>query len=152
MGGCAPLAKFHLDPSNRLATIHQRYRQTDRQDRQRTNSIARTVLQIVAQKSVKISQSYSQTQNVMFFMVHCVHFANTSETILLSTTYNYHRLRHLWTTYSWHFHTCRPKSNLFSRLSAGSLPHCMVVMSVKHKGTEKFVCKSKRRYAKNVTY
>jgi len=23
-------AKFHLDPSNRLATIHQRYRQTDR--------------------------------------------------------------------------------------------------------------------------
>jgi len=27
------LAKFHLDPSNRLATIHQRYRQTDRTDR-----------------------------------------------------------------------------------------------------------------------
>ena len=26
-------AKFHLDPSNRLATIHQRHRQTDRQDR-----------------------------------------------------------------------------------------------------------------------
>jgi len=24
-------AKFHLDPSNRLATIHQRHRQTDRQ-------------------------------------------------------------------------------------------------------------------------
>jgi len=24
-------AKFHLDPSNRLATVHQRYRQTDRQ-------------------------------------------------------------------------------------------------------------------------
>jgi len=24
-------AKFHLDPSNRLATIHQRDRQTDRQ-------------------------------------------------------------------------------------------------------------------------
>jgi len=23
-------AKFHLDPSNRLAKIHQRYRQTDR--------------------------------------------------------------------------------------------------------------------------
>jgi len=60
IGGCAPLgeeelgpiwynvvraeaylhAKFHLDPSNRLATIHQRYRQadrqTDRQDRQTT--------------------------------------------------------------------------------------------------------------------
>jgi len=24
-------AKFHLDPSNRLATVHERYRQTDRQ-------------------------------------------------------------------------------------------------------------------------
>jgi len=52
-------AKFHLDPSNRLATVHQRYtdRQTgqpDRQDRQRTDSIGRTVLQTVAQKSKKI--------------------------------------------------------------------------------------------------
>jgi len=29
-------AKFHIEPSNRLATIHQRYRQdiTDRTDRQ----------------------------------------------------------------------------------------------------------------------
>jgi len=24
-------AKFHLDPSNRLATVHERHRQTDRQ-------------------------------------------------------------------------------------------------------------------------
>jgi len=48
LGGCAPLgegelgrvvaraeaylhAKFHLDPFNRLATVHERYRQTDRQ-------------------------------------------------------------------------------------------------------------------------
>ena len=64
IGGCAPLgegelgphltqrghgrclraeaylhAKFHLDPSNRVATMHQRYRQTDRtgQDRQTTD-------------------------------------------------------------------------------------------------------------------
>ena len=36
-------AKFHLDRSNRLATIHQRHRQ-DRQDRQRSDSIGRTVL------------------------------------------------------------------------------------------------------------
>ena len=49
-------AKFHLDPFNRLATVHQRHRQTDRtwtrQDRtgQRTDSIGRTVLQTVAQK------------------------------------------------------------------------------------------------------
>jgi len=25
-----PHAKFHLDPSNRLATVHEHYRQTDR--------------------------------------------------------------------------------------------------------------------------
>jgi len=45
-------AKFHLDPSNRLATIHQRHRQdrTGQTDRQRSDSIGRTVLQTVAQK------------------------------------------------------------------------------------------------------
>jgi len=46
-------AKFHFDPSNRLATVHERHRRTDRQtghDRQRTDSIGRTVLQMVAQK------------------------------------------------------------------------------------------------------
>ena len=26
-------AKFHLDPSNRLATVHQRYRQTGQADK-----------------------------------------------------------------------------------------------------------------------
>jgi len=49
------LAKFHLDLSNRLATIHQRLRQTDRQtghDRQRMDSIGRTVLQTVAKKKL----------------------------------------------------------------------------------------------------
>jgi len=75
LGGCAPLGEgelgphltqcgqgrglpacpvFHLDPSNRLATVHERYRQDrigqDRQDRQRSDSIGRTVLQTVAQK------------------------------------------------------------------------------------------------------
>jgi len=30
-------AKFNLDPSNRLATIHQRHRQTDRQTGQTDN-------------------------------------------------------------------------------------------------------------------
>ena len=39
-------AKFHLDPSNHLATIHQ----CDRQTGQRSDSIGRTVLQMVAQK------------------------------------------------------------------------------------------------------
>ena len=50
------LAKFHLAPSNRLATIHQRYRQTgqrDRQTGQRSDSIWRTVLQTVALKVKK---------------------------------------------------------------------------------------------------
>jgi len=37
-------AKFHLDPYNRLATI-QYTDATDRQDRQRSDSIGRTVLQ-----------------------------------------------------------------------------------------------------------
>jgi len=40
--------KWHLDASNRLAIVHQRHRQTDRQT-QRSDSIGRTVLQTVAQ-------------------------------------------------------------------------------------------------------
>ena len=47
-------AKFHLDPSNRLATVHERRRQ----DRQRPDSIWRTVLQTVAQKLVSIYIKY----------------------------------------------------------------------------------------------
>ena len=43
-------AKFHLDPSNRLATVHERHRQTDRTG-QRTDSIGRTVLQTIAPKN-----------------------------------------------------------------------------------------------------
>jgi len=39
--------KFHLDPHNRLATIHQRHRQTGH--RQRSDSIGQTVLQTLAQ-------------------------------------------------------------------------------------------------------
>jgi len=43
-------AKFHLESSNRLATVHQRHRQ-DRTG-QRPDSIERTVLQTVAQKGI----------------------------------------------------------------------------------------------------
>jgi len=65
-------AKFHLDPdpSNRLATIHQRHRQdrTDRQtDRQRSDSIGQTVLQTVAQKLLQngtIKQTLNKITNV----------------------------------------------------------------------------------------
>jgi len=42
-----PRQVAYFDTSSRLATIHQRYRQTDRQ---RTDCIGRTVLQTVAQK------------------------------------------------------------------------------------------------------
>ena len=49
-------AKFHLDPSNRLATVHERHRQTG-QDRQRSDSIGRTILQTVAQKRVTMQLS-----------------------------------------------------------------------------------------------
>jgi len=53
-------AKFHLDPSNRLATIHKCHRQagqTDRADRQRPDSIGRTVLQTGAQKTVMLKRN-----------------------------------------------------------------------------------------------
>jgi len=38
--------KFHFDTFNRLAAVHERYRQTG----ERYDSIGRTVLQMVAQK------------------------------------------------------------------------------------------------------
>jgi len=57
-------AKFHLDPSNRLATIHQRYRQTG-QDRQRSDSIGRTVLQTVAPKKDEMIQAKNDNQSHM---------------------------------------------------------------------------------------
>ena len=48
------IAKFHLDPSSSLATVHQRLRQTGQRTgqtgRQRFDSIGWTVLQTVAQK------------------------------------------------------------------------------------------------------
>ena len=43
-------AKFRLDPSNRFATIRQRYRPTDRTG-QRSDSVGRTVLQTVCPKT-----------------------------------------------------------------------------------------------------
>jgi len=51
-------AKFHLDPSNRLATVHQLHRQ-DRtgQTGQQSDGIGRTVLQTVAQKRLE-SEKY----------------------------------------------------------------------------------------------
>ena len=47
--------KWHLDPSNRLATIHQRYRQTG----QRCRSIGRTVT-----CRPKVNDYYSIGQNI----------------------------------------------------------------------------------------
>jgi len=55
-------AKFHLDPSNHLATVHgchrqtkqtgQTDRQTDRQTDKRSDSIGRIVLRMVPKKRV----------------------------------------------------------------------------------------------------
>jgi len=56
-------AKFRLDPSNRFATVHERYRQTGQTDRQRTDSIGRTILQTVAQKpfwSLKMKANFDR--------------------------------------------------------------------------------------------
>ena len=49
-------AKFHIEPFDRLATVHQRYRQTDRQDmtEQRSDSTGRTVLETLAQCSFSV--------------------------------------------------------------------------------------------------
>jgi len=57
-------AKFHLDPSNRLATVYTNV--TDRQDRQRSDSIGRTVLQMVAQKAVFIKASTNRNDNIQW--------------------------------------------------------------------------------------
>jgi len=62
------LAKFHCHPSSRLATIHQRLRQTDNQtDRQtveRSDSIGRTALQTVAQKCL-VNRDDSRVRTAM---------------------------------------------------------------------------------------
>ena len=77
-------AKFHLDPSNRLATVYERHRQdrqtgqpdrqtdrkTDRQtDRQRSpsDSLGQTVLQTVAQNDK--NSSGDEIANVNFYAV-----------------------------------------------------------------------------------
>jgi len=59
-------AKLHLDPSNRLATVHQRHRQTGQtgQYRQRYDSIGRTVLQTVAQKPSLDAADYKPVSNL----------------------------------------------------------------------------------------
>jgi len=53
------LAKFHFDPSNRLATVHQQTDRQDRRDRQDNGPIAiegQPFLQMVAPKSVIFDQ------------------------------------------------------------------------------------------------
>jgi len=76
-------AKCHLDPSNRLATIHQRQRQTDRTgqtvtdmtDKQRSDSIGRTVLQTVAQKPFLRCGNFSVFQNAILDLL-CVNLGH----------------------------------------------------------------------------
>ena len=59
-------AKFQLDPSNRLATIHLRYRQTDSQ---RSDSIGRTVLQTVSRSPNNQTQPQTWTDATHRLMV-----------------------------------------------------------------------------------
>jgi len=83
-------AKLHLDPSSCVATIHQRHRQDrqrDKQDRQRSDSIGRTVLQMVAQKlKPGLVTSYDiqpgNTEDLFWFRC----FMNLSLTYLLFQT------------------------------------------------------------------
>jgi len=59
-------AKFHLEPSNRLATIH--WLQTG-QDRQQSNSIGRTILQTVGvtpKRQVRFINKYNSLQDYTF--------------------------------------------------------------------------------------
>ena len=72
--------KWNLDPSNRLATIHQRYRQ----DRQRSDSIRRTVLQTVAQKPSSFILLYIQTVAISFVSLLGVDYFLWSESSSLS--------------------------------------------------------------------
>ena len=61
---CSLLAKFHLDRSNGLATIHQRHRQTGQTDRtgKRSDSIGWTVLQTFTNDRPKIGQHLTKLQ------------------------------------------------------------------------------------------
>jgi len=69
-----PQAKFYFDPSNRLATIDQRYRQTgrqtDRQTAQRSDSIGRTVFWAAVCKTVRPMLS-DRCLSVLFVLSVC---------------------------------------------------------------------------------
>ena len=68
-------AKFHLDPSNHLATVHQCHRQTGQTDiwadRQRSDSIGRTVLQTVVQKLTRFR--LGRTENKALMTLEAIH-------------------------------------------------------------------------------
>jgi len=83
-------AKFRLDPSNRLATVHECHRQ-DRTDRQRTDSIGRTVLQTVAQKMIPTPQ---KSRGTLPLLLPC----NTLRQTFVTTahTYRYVRSTMMW--------------------------------------------------------
>jgi len=63
---CNRAIKWHIDPSDRLATIPQRYRQ----DRQRSNSIGRTILQTVTQLKWAICHQLTSTCNSAYAFNH----------------------------------------------------------------------------------
>ena len=83
-------AKFHLDPSKRLATINQRHRQTDRtgQTGQRSDSTGRTVLQTVAQKSSPLAGG-ARTPRALWQCVDVVCFGLVNQSPSRSSWWNH---------------------------------------------------------------
>jgi len=74
---CLDHTKFNLNPSNRLATLHQRYSQTERQDRQRSDSVGRTVLQTVAQKS-RGALYFARFESIVAYTLSLAHRKNVA--------------------------------------------------------------------------
>jgi len=96
-----PACKFHLDLSNRLATIRERHRQTG-QTRQRSDSIGRTVLETVAQKLF-----YTDTSPVRILHIFAIAMQYTIHKVLFLDFAN-------------------AKSRHQSQLSEACLPQCRV--------------------------
>ena len=80
-----PHAKFQLDRSNRLATVHERYRHTGQADRQRTDSIGRTVLQTVAQKQ----RYFTTNTNRKLYMVKVIRLLQPTSFVIYHIVVQY---------------------------------------------------------------
>jgi len=62
-------AKFHLDPFNLLATVHQRYRETGQADRQWSDGIGWTVF-VQTVRPIHLRCHHSKVVNLEFYAGH----------------------------------------------------------------------------------